>query len=81
MNLDVCFMQHRKNNTEVCTIISIGATIRSNIGMIPWQNMDKELRTSLANLLPLDAHVIATEKLFVSVTSLKNLKPANEVRD
>ena len=54
--------------------------IRSNIHKVPWQNLDAEVRVGLDYILPADAHISATSKLFVSVTVLgTDVKVQNQV--
>lgn len=45
------------------------AKIRSNKWLIPWANLDKEVRECAAQCLPDDAHLRATDRLHVSVST------------
>jgi len=44
--------------------------IRANFYKIPWADLDKEVRDSLETSLPQNAHILATSRLFVSITTV-----------
>lgn len=42
--------------------------IRDNMHKIPWADLDKEVRDCLETSLPENAHILATSRLFISIT-------------
>jgi len=44
--------------------------IRSNKLKIPWANLDKEVRECAAECLPEDAHLLASSRLYISISTV-----------
>ena len=51
--------------------------IRDNMHKIPWADLDKEVRDCLETSLPENAHILATSRLFISITIFPEM--TNEV--